>query len=207
MGWWSDSYLPRMVDRVLGNPELAPLRRDLCAGLHGEVLEIGFGSGHNLPHLPGAVSRVVAVEPSDVAWDLSRERARPGEPPVVRGGSDAAHLDLPDASIDSAVSALTLCVIPDVGRAVSELARVLRPGGTFHFLEHGLAPDAGVAAWQRRIEPFERRFAGGCHLTRSATDLVADGGFVLEEVEQFYLPGPTAMRPWGYMTRGVARRA
>ncbi|MHB1064317.1 MAG: class I SAM-dependent methyltransferase [Georgenia sp.] len=206
MGWWSASLLPRMLDRSLSSPTFAPMRREVCAGLHGEVLEIGFGSGLNLPHLPDTVTRVVAVEPSDVAWGISRERVEAREFPVVRGSLDAAQLDVPTGSIDSAVSVLTLCVVPDVERAVGELVRALRPGGTFHFLEHGLAPDPDVAAWQRRIEPFERRFAGGCHLSRSAADLIDAGGLVIDEVEHFYLPGPTALRPWGYLTRGVAHR-
>lgn len=208
MGWWSDSLLPRMLDRTLSHPEFAPMRREVCSGLHGQVLEIGFGSGLNLPHLPDAVTRVVAIEPSDVAWDLSRERIEERGLPVVRGGVDAARLgDVPSESVDSAVSVLSLCVIPDVERAVAEILRVLRPGGTFHFLEHGLAPDDGVVVWQRRIEPFERRFAGGCHLTRSAAALITDGGLLMDEIEHFYLPGPAAMRPWGYITRGVAHRS
>ena len=122
--------------------------------------------------------------------------------PVEHVGLNGEKLELEDASVDGALSTFTLCTIPDVERALAELRRVIRPGGTFHFLEHGLAPAAGVVAWQRRLEPLQKRLAGGCHLTRDIPELVRGAGFEIERLEQRYAEGP---RPWGWFTAGAAR--
>jgi SAM-dependent methyltransferase len=193
MGWWSDSLVPRATDVLLGAGRIHDLRERVCAGLVGEVLEIGFGSGLNASHYPAAVTKVWAVEPSDVAWDIAEARQResargePGRPPVVRAGLDGQVLDLPDASMDSVLSTFTLCTIPDVVAALREVRRVLRPGGALHFLEHGLAPDPGVARWQHRLTPVQRRVAAGCHLDRPVATLVEEAGLVVEDLENFYL--------------------
>jgi len=123
---------------------------------------------------------------------------------VRQVGLDGQALPLDDASCDAALCTFVLCTIPDVGVALSEVRRVLRPGGRLHFLEHGLAPDARVRAFQRRVEPFQRKVADGCHLTRDPVALVADAGFVLETVDQGYGAGP---RAWSYLTRAVAVRS
>lgn len=213
MGWWNDALVPRVTDVLLGAGRIHDLRERVCAGLVGEVLEIGFGSGLNASHYPAAVTKVWAVEPSDVAWDIAEARQResaraePGRPPVVRAGLDGQVLDLPDASMDSALSTFTLCTIPDVVAALREVRRVLRPGGALHFLEHGLAPDPGVARWQHRLTPLQRRVAAGCHLDRPVATLVEEGGLVVEDLDTFYLGGAVpGVKVAGHLYLGRAVR-
>lgn len=203
MGVWTDQVVPRIVDRALDSAQLRQVRARVCAGLAGEVLEIGFGSGLNAPHYPAAVTRVVAVEPSDVGWRLARSRLAEAAVPVQRAGLDGQALPLADHSVDAALSTFTLCTIPDVGAALAEVRRVLRPGGALHFLEHGRAPDVGVRRWQERLEPVQRRLAGGCHLGRPIDRLLRDAGFRLERLQQGYLPGEP--RPFAHLYEGVAR--
>jgi len=209
MGVWRDRVLPHVVDRACGIPDLAPLRAAACTGLRGRVLEIGFGSGLNVAHYPAGVTEVAAVEPADVAWRLSGPRREAGTVRVVRTGLDGQALLEPDDSCDSALTTFTLCTIPDPVRALREIRRVLRPGGTLHFLEHGLAPDDGVRRWQRRLDPVQQRVCGGCHLTRAIPDLLDEAGFDVEELRADYLPGPRVTRPfgYGYLGRAVPRPA
>lgn len=204
---WTEQVVPRLADRALRSEEISALRALACAGLTGRVLEIGFGGGLNVRFYPAAVTGVSAVEPSDVGWRLSQPRRARSTVPVERTGLDGQRLTEADASCDSALSTFTLCTIPDAAAALAEVRRVLRPGGRLHVLEHGLAPDAGVQRWQHRLEPLQRRLAGGCHLTRDVPALLTTAGFVLEEVEQAYLPSATGPgRPWGYGYRVRARR-
>ena len=141
----------------------------MCSGLSGRVLEIGFGSGLNVSAYPDAGHRPSsAVEPSDLGWELSAERRSGSAVPVERVGLDGQRLAAADATYDAVLSTFTLCTIPDVATALAEVRRVLRPGGALHVLEHGLAPDPRVAAWQRRLNRLQGRIAGGCHLTRDA---------------------------------------
>jgi SAM-dependent methyltransferase len=205
MGWWSDAVLPRLVSRGTDNPLVDRERRDVCAGLTGSVVEVGFGSGSNLPFLPSEVTGVWAVEPSDTAWRLSESARAKASVSVVRAGLTGEHLDLEDASMDSALSTFTLCTIPDLPSALAELRRVLKPGGALHYLEHGLAPDDGTLRWQHRLEPLQKRFVGGCHLTRDIPSLVREAGFTLEAGSAAYLPVPRVSRPWTYLFRGRAR--
>jgi len=121
----------------------------------------------------------------------------------VHVGLDGQALELSDESCDSALATFTLCTVPDARRALDEVVRVLRPGGSLHFLEHGLSPDARVARWQRRLDPLQRALAAGCHLTRDPLALVADAGLELTWSEQRYASGPKA---WSYFTVGVARK-
>jgi ubiquinone/menaquinone biosynthesis C-methylase UbiE len=190
MGAYGDYVVPRVINRVCGAKALHGYRRRVCDGLAGEVLELGFGSGLNVPFYPNAVTQVNAIEPSDVAWRLASGRVAASAVPVVRSGLDGQSLPLDDASQDAVLSTWTLCTIPDVAAALQEARRVLKPGGSFHFLEHGLAPDENVQRWQRRLEPVQRRIAGGCHLTRPIVDLLTGAGFVINEVDVFYEPGP-----------------
>lgn len=205
MAWWTDRILPRLTHRALGRPEIAELRRQACAGLHGQVLEIGFGSGLNVAHYPGAVRMVHAVDPSDVGWELSAP-VREGAPvPVTRTGLDGARLSEPDDSVDTALSTFTLCTISDPARALAEVCRVLRPGGRLHFVEHGLAPHPGVARWQHRLEPLQQLVAGGCHLTRDIPELLASAGLRITTLDQHYLAPASVSRPWGFCSVGTAR--
>jgi ubiquinone/menaquinone biosynthesis C-methylase UbiE len=206
MGWWTERVLPRCMDRALSTGQVMELRHDVCGGLLGRVLEIGFGSGLNVGAYPAAVTSVDAVEPADLAWRLSGGRRERSPVPVERVGLDGELLAAGDASYDAVLSTFTLCTIPDVAAALAEVRRVLRPGGTFHLLEHGLSPDARVARWQRRLDPLQGFVAGGCHLTRDLPALVTDSGLHLERLEQAYVPGPALSKPWSFGTLGVAVR-
>jgi ubiquinone/menaquinone biosynthesis C-methylase UbiE len=189
VGLYGDHVLPRVVDVACGMKNARPLRQRVCAGLEGEVVEIGFGSGLNVPFYPDGVRRVAAVEPADVGWKLAQKRLREARVPVERSGLDGQSLPFPDDSFDSALSTWTMCTIPDVGRALAEVRRVLKPGGTLRFVEHGLAPDEGVRRWQHRLEPVQKRLFGGCHLTRRVPDLLTAAGFEIVELDQFYEDG------------------
>jgi len=180
------------------------VRSRVAAGLSGEVLEIGFGSGLNIPHYPTGLSRVLAVDPAITGRKLAARRVAACPVTIDYIGLDGQALPVQDASVDHALSTWTLCTIPDAGRALAEIRRVLRPGGALHFAEHGLAPDPNVARWQRRLTPVQRRVAGGCHLDRRIDDLVAAAGFKVIRLETYYLSGPRAL---GYIYEGVATRA
>ena len=202
MSWWERHVVPRLVELTCGNKVVDRFREPVCAGLHGDVLEIGFGSGLNIAHYPAAVRRVGAVEPSDLAWRMAGPRIEGATVPVERIGLDAQRIDAEDATYDSALVTFTLCTIPDVLAALAEVRRVLRPGGTLHFAEHGLAPDPGVARWQHRLTPLQRRLAGGCHLDRPVVATLGRAGLEVAEVEQGYAPiGP---RVFGYISHGRA---
>ena len=198
MGWWSEHVVPRLADKSLSTSDVMDLRREVCTGLAGRVLEIGFGSGLNVDAYPAEVVSVDAVEPSDVGWQLSSERRSRSRVPVERVGLDGQRLEAGDGSYDAVLSTFTLCTIPDPMAALAEARRVLRPGGVLCVLEHGLAPDQRVATWQRRLEPLQRRLAGGCHLTRDMHALVAGAGFDVTHLETAYLDGPAVTRPWTY---------
>lgn len=189
MGIYTEKVLPHIIDKACGMKSAVPLRQRVCDGLHGRVVEIGFGSGHNIPHYPATVTGVAAVEPADVGWKLAGTRLAAASVPVERTGLDGQALPLPDHSCDTALSTWTLCTIPDVATALGEVQRVLKPGGTLHFVEHGLAPDENVQRWQHRLEPMQKRLFGGCHLSRPIADLLTDAGFTLSEVEVFYEDG------------------
>ena len=206
MSMWEERVLPHLVDRALATAPVQRLRAATCEGLAGRVLEIGFGSGLNLEHLPAEVVSLDAVEPSDLGWSLSEARRRESPVPVRRVGLDGQRLDAPDAAYDAVLCTFSLCTIPDADLAAREVHRVLRPGGRMHLLEHGVSPDDRVRAWQHRLEPVQRRVAGGCHLTRDPLRLVTDAGLRVEDSEQRYLPGPAVGRPWSYGYRAVATR-
>jgi SAM-dependent methyltransferase len=205
LDWWSERVVPHLTDLALRSEEIGELRDETCRGLRGRVLEIGFGSGLNLRYYPHSVTSVAAVEPSDVGWRMSESRRSRSDVPVRRSGLDGQHLAEDDASFDSALVTFSLCTIPDPALALAEVRRVLRPGGSLHFLEHGLASDAGVARWQRRLDPVQRRVCGGCHLSRDVPGLVTAAGLEIDEVRAEYQPGPRVMRPWihGYVGRAT----
>jgi ubiquinone/menaquinone biosynthesis C-methylase UbiE len=207
MGWWENRVVPHLVEASCGGAEVAARRAEVCAGLEGRVLEIGFGSGLNCAHYPAAVTEVVAVEPNDRAWRMAAPRIADTRAAVVRSGLDGQRLEEPDASVDHALTTFTLCTIPDVQAALSEVRRVLRPGGRLHFLEHGRSPSPRVHRWQRRLAPLQRRVAGGCHLTRDPVQLMTGAGFDVEQLSTGYLPGPVINKPMAHLYSGrVVRR-
>jgi len=203
VGFYREQILPRVVDRLCGTAAMQPWRAQVTEGLVGRVVEIGFGSGLNIPYYPSEVEMVLAVEPSAVAGRLAAKRIAESGVPIDHVGLDGQAIALEDGSCDSALSTCTLCTVPDPATVLAELRRVLRPGGRLHFLEHGLAPDPSVVKWQHRLDPLQRRLADGCHLTRSASALVDEAGFVVERDEQRYAKGP---KPWSWFTLGVAAR-
>lgn len=203
MGLYQRVLAPRLVNWACARPLFAKGRTIVCEGLHGVVIEVGFGAGNNIDFYPEAVTKVLAVEPSAVSNREAAKRIAASRTPIEHVGLDGQRLALDDASCDSALITFTLCTIADAPAALHELHRVLRPGGTLHFLEHGLAPDASVARWQRRLEPLEKVLADGCHLTRDPVALVKTAGFAITTLDQRYAAGP---KPWTYMTLGVAER-
>jgi len=203
MGFYRERILPHLVDRACGTAELRAWRRRVTVGLSGTVVEIGFGSGLNMPAYPPEVDLVYAVEPAAMARRIAEGRIADSPIRVEHVALRGESIPLDDASCDGALSTFTLCTIPGVEDALAEVFRVLRPGARFHFLEHGLSPDASVATWQHRMEPLQKRLADGCHLTRVPTDLVRAAGFEVERSESQYASGP---RPWTWMTEGVAVR-
>ncbi|KNA91330.1 MULTISPECIES: class I SAM-dependent methyltransferase [Gordonia] len=202
MGFYTDHVLPRVINVTCGSSMLDPLRRRACTPLSGRVVEIGFGSGRNVGLYPAAVTSVDAIEPSDVAWNMAVEHVTASPVPIRRAGLDGQRLPFDNDTFDAALSTFTLCTIPDVDAALAEIARVVRPGGTVVFLEHGTAPDDAVRRWQRRLEPIQKRTAGGCHLTRDIPKLLTDNGFDLTALDQFYQHG--APRPFAALSLGSA---
>ena len=199
MPFYRDQVVPRLVGLTCGSSALSGLRARTADGLSGRVVEIGFGSGYNVPHYPQAVSCVLAVEPSATAFRMAAKRIGASAVPIEQVGLDGQSLPLDDASCDGALCTFSLCTIPDPDAALAEVWRVLVPGGRFHFLEHGLAPDPKVVAFQHRVEPLQRRLAAGCHLTRDPLALARSAGFEVDDVEQMYGSGPKA---WVYLDPG-----
>jgi ubiquinone/menaquinone biosynthesis C-methylase UbiE len=202
VGIYGEQFLPRFINVICGTKEFRPIRDEVCEGLHGDVVEIGFGSGLTVPHLPSDITGLWAVDPSRVGQKLAAKRVAASPVPVHYAGLDGARLDLPDDRFDGAISIMTLCTIPDVDGALQELRRVLKPGAPFHFAEHGHSPDAKVARRQDQFNGLENRLVGGCNLNREMDALITKAGFAIESLRNFYLSGPKAM---GYMFVGRAR--
>ena len=202
MGVYREHVVPRMVELMCGAAGMDRWRSQVVDGVSGRVVEVGFGSGLNVPHYPPDVEVVLAVEPAATARRLAERRIRASRVPVEHVGLDGQEIPLDDASCDAALFTFTLCTVPDPAQALREVQRVLRPGGAVHFLEHGLSPDPGVAKWQHRLEPLQRRLADGCHLTRDSSALVEGAGFVMQRNEQCYVRG----RSPGAGSRSASRR-
>jgi SAM-dependent methyltransferase len=204
MGFYTGQILPRITDAALGISELEPIRGRVTTGLTGEVLEVGFGSGRNVPHYPRQVKRVQAVDPATAGRRLAAGRVAASPVPVEYAGLDGQALPVSSASVDYVLSTWTLCTIPDIAAALREMLRVLRPGGELRFAEHGLSPDPGVARWQQRLTPLQRLVFGGCHLNRPIDRLLAQAGFTVTRMDNFYVSGPKVT---GYTYEGVATKA
>ena len=189
MAIYREKVLPRIINVVCGMKTTDPHRERVCEGLVGRVVEIGFGSGLNVPFYPSSVSSVAAVEPADLGWRLAQKRVTASPIDVERAGLDGRSLPFGDDSFDAALSTWTLCTIPNVEQALREVRRVLKPGGTLHFVEHGLAPDEKVQKWQNRFNGLQMKVFGGCHLNRPIVQLITDAGFAIKDVDLFYEKG------------------
>jgi ubiquinone/menaquinone biosynthesis C-methylase UbiE len=201
MGFYRDHILARQMPKVMGTPEHMDLRGQTAAGLRGDIVEIGFGAGLNLVALPDRVRSVRAVDPDKLGRELAAGRIEASPADVRFVGLDAQELPLETASLDGALSTWTVCSIPDMALALQELRRVLKPGGRFHFLEHGLAPERNIACRQRLLNPFQKLYAAGCRLDVRIDEVIREAGFEIAELDNFYMSGP---KHASYMYRGVA---
>jgi ubiquinone/menaquinone biosynthesis C-methylase UbiE len=202
MGFYNAWLFPRVLDLVMQQKEMTPFRERIGKAASGRVLDIGIGSGLNLPFYGQRADHVYGVDPSEGLLHLAEERAHKTSVPVelLRGSGEALPLD--DKSIDTVVMTFTLCTVDDAAKTLSEIRRVLKPAGMLLFAEHGRAPEIGVARWQDRITPVWKRVAGGCRLNRKPDDLMQAAGFRIEGLETGYLKGP---RPMGFVYSGSAR--
>ena len=204
MGLYSGVIFPRLCDLMLGRPFIARHRRELLTQAFGDVLEIGFGTGLNLTHYPNRVRKITTVDPNVGMQRLARKRIRHTGMAVDQRVLSGERLPFEDNAFDCVVSTFTLCSIGHVDRAVAEAYRVLRPGGRFLFLEHGLSPEPAVRRWQRRLNWLEGCLADGCRLDRDIRALVAGPPFASVEAEEFYLK--KTPKTHGYLYRGVATK-
>ncbi len=208
MGLWDRYILPPLISCVCSSKPIMKQRAKIVPLAEGVVLEVGCGSGTNFPLYDASrVEHLHAIEPSEGM--LKRARAAAAEAgieaisTVYQAGAEA--LPLEDDTVDTAVVTFVLCTIPDWQASLAEMRRVLKPGGRVLFSEHGRAPDAGVAKWQRRVEPVWKKLAGGCHLTRDTAEMLENGGFTVEKHETMYLPGTPKIS--GFVAWGSARVA
>lgn len=204
MGFYSEWFLPWIMERLLSLPEVQRQRDPALEGARGLVLEIGFGFGGSLSHYPAAVDSLIGLEPNPGMLRRARRRLASAPFPVTLVRSDAETMPFKDASFDVVISNWTLCSVKDAAAALREVRRVLRPGGHFLFLEHGLAGEPRLARWQRRLNPLHARVAGGCRLDLPVEHLVRDSGLTIERCERYEsTPGPRFLTQ---MYRGSARR-
>lgn len=204
MGFYAEQVLPRLQDKVMDRKDMREVRARVTSALSGEVVEIGFGTGLNTQYYPAGLAKIAAVEPSTLCMRIAQPRIANASAKVELAGLTGEVLDLPSATFDAALSTWTLCTIPNVDAALAEIRRVLKPGGSLHFVEHGHAPDTAVANWQARIEPPWKHIAGGCHLTRRIPELIEQAGFHVDALDTYYMKGEPKM--FGYTYEGVARK-
>ena len=202
MGFYEEWILPARIDLSMRNKRLRPYRERVAGAAEGRVLDVGIGSGLNLPFYARQAREIFGLDPSPRLLARTRKRAPRIAAPVHLLEGSAERIPLADRSMDTVVLTWTGCSIPDVATALGEMRRVLKPGGRLLFVEHGRAPEAGVARWQDRIDPLWRRFPGGCHLNRSIDDLISNAGFRIDRLQTGYIPGPRILT---YLYEGAAR--
>lgn len=202
MGFYSDVILPRLCHLAMRSSRFAPYRERVIGAAEGRVLEIGIGSGLNLPFYRGSVDEIVALEPSPHLISMARHAARtsPIDVTFIEGSAETIPLDT--RSIDTVISTWTLCTIPHAATALGEMRRVLRPGGRLLFVEHGLAPDQSIRKWQNGLTPAWRLLSGGCHLNRPIQTMIEGAGFRFDRLELGYMTGQKSM---AFMYEGSAR--
>lgn len=204
MGFYERMIVPKLIELAMRQGPIQRYRQGLVPLARGRVLEVGVGSGLNLPLYASSVSEVIGIDPSEPLLDLARRRISQAAVSIDLRRGSATDLPLDSESVDTVVMTWTLCSIPDPLAALREMRRVLKGGGTMLFVEHGLSPEPGVARWQHRLTPLWRRLAGGCHLDRKIDDLVRAAGFDLPQLKTEYSQGP---RPMTYMYEGRALRS
>jgi ubiquinone/menaquinone biosynthesis C-methylase UbiE len=202
MALYRDVVFPHVINLVMNTKVTREIRARVCSELKGEVVEIGFGTGLNVPHLPAGVTHVRAVDPMRTGARIAAKRVAASPVPVSLDGLDGQSLPFADHSADAVLSTWTLCSIPDVVAALQEVRRVLRPGGSLHFVEHGLAPEESVRRWQDRLNPLEQRIACGCNLNRDIPALIEQGGLRMKRLDTYYTDGDPKVIGWTY--EGVA---
>jgi ubiquinone/menaquinone biosynthesis C-methylase UbiE len=205
VGFYSSVLFPRILDKVMSNGYMTKARVALLADVTGDVFEIGFGTGLNLAHYPDAVKKIRVADVNPGMNALANRRIAESSIEVEHDVLNGESLPFEDASFDSVVCTWTLCSIPDVSSALNEMNRVLRPGGRFFFVEHGLADDEKVRKWQNRLTPLQRIIGDGCHFNRNIEELIGDHGFSYDKLEKYYMK--KAPRFGGYMYQGVASKS
>jgi len=204
VGFYRGFILPKLCHLSMRNQRLTPYRKRVVASAEGRVLEIGIGSGLNLPFYPAAVREILGLEPSPQLVSMAKEVAAASLSPVMFVEGSAESIPLDSVSIDTVVTSWTLCTIPQAATALDEMRRVLKPSGRLLFVEHGLAPDESVQKWQDRLTPAWRCLSGGCHLNRPIRRMIEHAGLRLDRIETGYMPGPKLMT---FMYEGAARPA
>lgn len=203
MGLYNEKILPYLIDFSMAGAALEQYRQDVLANVSGEVLEIGFGTGLNLPYYPDQVRQIVTVDPSPGVHRLAQKRIDASPITVDHRMLSGEALPMADCTFDSVVSTFTLCSIPNIEQALAEIYRVLKPGGRFFFVEHGLSDEPGIQKWQNRLNPLQKRIAGGCHINRDMGQLIRQQ-FDQVEVEAAY--AKQVPKVAGYFYKGVATR-
>jgi len=202
MGFYQDHIFPVLINLAMRRQELAAYRSRVIPSADGRVLEIGIGSGLNLPFYSHNVERLIGLDPSAKLLSMVRRNLHPDTPSLELIEGSAEAIPLESAGVDTVVTTWTLCSIPDADRALREMHRVLRPTGRLLFVEHGRAPEPNVRWWQDHLTPAWKRIGGGCHLNRAIQSLIEDGGFQFDRFETGYMRGP---KPLAFMYEGVAR--
>jgi ubiquinone/menaquinone biosynthesis C-methylase UbiE len=202
MSFYEDRILPYFVHMSMRQTNLGVYRHRLVSAAEGRVLEIGIGSGLNLRHYSDKATRIIGLDTSAKLLSMA-EREKGGLPlPIELLEGSAEAIPLGDETVDTVLTTWTLCTIPDVAHALSEMRRVLKPGGRLLFVEHGRSPDPSVRRWQDRFTPLWKRVAGGCHLNRAIGQLIEQSGFLIEHIDTGYMKGP---RPMTFTYEGTAR--
>jgi ubiquinone/menaquinone biosynthesis C-methylase UbiE len=201
MGFYEDWIVPALIDLAMRNKHLRPYRQRVAGAAEGRILEVGIGSGLNLPFYARHAEQIFGLDPSPRLLARNRRRAQRTSANIHLLTGSAEHIPLADRSVDAVVTTWTACSIPEIATALAEMRRVLKPAGRLLFVEHGRAPELHVARWQDRLTPLWRRISGGCHLNRKIDDLISGAGFRIDRLDTGYIPGP---KPMTFLYEGAA---